>query len=228
MAVDLSDDGQTLHSKLRQILYIFPRHYLHQETALEIQLRDGSSYFLDLTSIRYNDLPPLFGTCDFVKFKKSELSDQWLARELSNFGYLMCLNVMAGRSFDDVTQWPVMPNLADLEDLGKPTPLETNWDADLERHFSESVIPSSLVDRLFMRFEPFTTNHLRARRPDPICSLDGLRQFEWPAELYFQPELFSNVNSLDLPAFSIPESGFAMIYKHQKLLEAPTSILDSG
>jgi hypothetical protein len=27
------------------------------------------------------------------------------------------------------------------------------------------------------------------------------------------------VNSLDLPAFSIPESGFAMVYKHRKLLE---------
>jgi hypothetical protein len=102
-----------------------------------------------------------------VKFKKSELSHQWLARKLSNFGDLMRLNVMAGHSFDDVTQWPVMPNLADREDLGKPTLLDTNWDADLERHFSESVIPSSLVDRFLMMFEPFTTNHLRARRPRP-------------------------------------------------------------
>jgi hypothetical protein len=39
--------------------------------------------------------------------------------------------------------------------------------------------------------------------------------------LYFQPELFSNVNSLDLPAFSIPGSGVSVVYKQRKLLEAP-------
>jgi hypothetical protein len=36
MAMDLPDDGQTLHIKLRQISHVFRRYYFHQATALEI------------------------------------------------------------------------------------------------------------------------------------------------------------------------------------------------
>jgi hypothetical protein len=132
MAMDLLDDDQILHVKLPQIPHVFRRDSFHQATVLEIQLRDGSSYFLHFAPTRSDELAQLFGTCDLVTFKMSELSDQWLARKLSNFDYLMHLNIMAGRSFDDVTHWSVMPNSVDREDFGKPTPLERKWDAAFE------------------------------------------------------------------------------------------------
>jgi hypothetical protein len=37
------------------------------------------------------------------------LTAQWQRKELSNFEYLMWLNVLADRSFNDLTQYPVMP-----------------------------------------------------------------------------------------------------------------------
>jgi hypothetical protein len=37
------------------------------------------------------------------------LTAKWQKKELSNFEYLMCLNILADRSFNDLTQYPVMP-----------------------------------------------------------------------------------------------------------------------
>ena len=41
--------------------------------------------------------------------EKSGIVKKWLGGEISNFEYLMQLNALAGRSFKDVTQYPVFP-----------------------------------------------------------------------------------------------------------------------
>lgn len=41
-------------------------------------------------------------------FKKS-VTQRWVEGEMSNFAYLMYLNTLAGRSFSDLTQYPVFP-----------------------------------------------------------------------------------------------------------------------
>jgi hypothetical protein len=42
-------------------------------------------------------------------FKKSKLTDLWRKRKISNFQYIMALNLIAGRTFNDITQYPVFP-----------------------------------------------------------------------------------------------------------------------
>lgn len=42
-------------------------------------------------------------------FRRSKLTELWRKRKISNFEYLMALNRMAGRSFSDLTQYPVFP-----------------------------------------------------------------------------------------------------------------------
>ncbi|CAC42982.1 Bph1p [Saccharomyces cerevisiae S288C] len=63
-----------------------------------------------------------------------EISKKWVRGEISNFYYLLSINILAGRSFNDLTQYPVFPwviadyesNVLDLEnpktyrDLSKP------------------------------------------------------------------------------------------------------------
>ena len=44
-----------------------------------------------------------------VVFRKSKLTDLWKKRKITNFEYIMALNRMAGRSFNDLTQYPVFP-----------------------------------------------------------------------------------------------------------------------
>lgn len=42
-------------------------------------------------------------------FKRSNMMQKWQRREISNFDYLMYLNTVAGRSYNDLNQYPVFP-----------------------------------------------------------------------------------------------------------------------
>ncbi len=44
-----------------------------------------------------------------MKALRQEYTKNWLAGSMTNFDYLMALNVIAGRSFNDITQYPVFP-----------------------------------------------------------------------------------------------------------------------
>ncbi|XP_063688636.1 lipopolysaccharide-responsive and beige-like anchor protein isoform X2 [Bolinopsis microptera] len=41
--------------------------------------------------------------------RESNIMDKWRSREISNFDYLMFLNTIAGRSYNDLGQYPIMP-----------------------------------------------------------------------------------------------------------------------
>ncbi|CAJ0639828.1 8424_t:CDS:10 [Entrophospora sp. SA101] len=45
----------------------------------------------------------------FANSSLAELTSRWEKREISNFQYLMHLNTIAGRSYNDLTQYPVFP-----------------------------------------------------------------------------------------------------------------------
>ncbi|EDQ86301.1 uncharacterized protein MONBRDRAFT_28472 [Monosiga brevicollis MX1] len=93
---------------------------------------------------------------------RSAITQQWIRGDISNFEYLMHLNTLAGRTFNDLTQYPVMPHVLrdytsarlDLQneevfrDLSKPmgalgeqrlesilrryADLKENWEMELE------------------------------------------------------------------------------------------------
>lgn len=116
---------------------------------------------------------------------KSKLTSKWVERKISNFEYLMSLNTLSGRTYNDLNQYPVFPwiltdysskelNLADpkiYRDLSKPIgALEpTRLEQCLQRYkyFDDPKIPkfhygthySSAGAVLFylMRLEPFTS-----------------------------------------------------------------------
>ncbi|KAH9329817.1 hypothetical protein KI387_001925, partial [Taxus chinensis] len=113
--------------------------------------------------------------------------DVWRRREISNFEYLMTLNTLAGRSYNDLTQYPVFPwiladytsqnldfnNPETYRDLSKPVgALDLKRFQVFEeryRNFFDPDIPSfyygshysSMGSVLYylLRLEPFTTLH---------------------------------------------------------------------
>ncbi|OUC41073.1 putative Beige/BEACH domain protein, partial [Trichinella nativa] len=42
-------------------------------------------------------------------FKHSDMPQKWQRREICNFEYLMFLNTIAGRTYNDLNQYPVFP-----------------------------------------------------------------------------------------------------------------------
>jgi WD40 repeat protein len=110
---------------VRVIRVIHRRRFLMEgQNGLEIYFVDGSSCFFGLESYGEADLvyatlkerkPPCLAkwgkrllTAERL-FAKSKWTEMWVRREISNFEYLMALNVSAGRSYNDAAQYPVFP-----------------------------------------------------------------------------------------------------------------------
>jgi hypothetical protein len=50
--------------------------------------------------------------------KTTGMTNKWVNREISNFDYLMVLNTIAGRSYNDLSQYPIFPWI--LKDYKSP------------------------------------------------------------------------------------------------------------
>lgn len=118
-------------------------------------------------------------------FRNSNMSVRWMNHEVSTFEYLMWLNTIAGRTYNDLTQYPVFPwVIADYEsptldltractfrDLSKPMgaldPSRLKFFIDRYNTFEDSDIPKfmygthysniGVVLYYLIRLEPFTT-----------------------------------------------------------------------
>jgi hypothetical protein len=42
-------------------------------------------------------------------FRSSSMTQKWQRREISNFEYLMYLNTISGRTYNDLNQYPIFP-----------------------------------------------------------------------------------------------------------------------
>uniref|UniRef100_A0A8D0HED5 LPS responsive beige-like anchor protein n=1 Tax=Sphenodon punctatus TaxID=8508 RepID=A0A8D0HED5_SPHPU len=117
--------GKWLFSEMRSI---FSRRYLLQNTALEIFMANRVAVmfnFPDPATVKkvVNCLPRVgigtsFGLPQTRRislasprqiFKASNMTQRWQHREISNFEYLMFLNTIAGRTYNDLNQYPVFP-----------------------------------------------------------------------------------------------------------------------
>ena len=116
------------------------------------------------------------------------MTSRWVAREISNFEYLMFINTIAGRSYQDLNQYPVFPWIltnyesdtidindpSNYRDLSKPIGAlnQQRENSFKERYegWEDSKVPkfhygTHYSTALFslswlMRIEPFTTIYL--------------------------------------------------------------------
>ncbi|XP_063788663.1 neurobeachin-like protein 1 isoform X2 [Pseudophryne corroboree] len=186
---------------LSQVREIHLRRYNLRRSALEIFLIDQTNYFLNFKKEVRNKvysrilslrLPNLYGTRSPQELlKASGLTQKWVNRELSNFDYLIQLNTIAGRTYNDLAQYPVFPwvlqdytseeldlnNLAVFRDLSKPIGVvnERNAAAVRERyenfedpsgkidsfHYGTHYSNAAGVMHYLIRVEPFTTLHIQ-------------------------------------------------------------------
>eukprot|EP00339_Tiarina_fusa_P026282 CAMPEP_0117073598 /NCGR_PEP_ID=MMETSP0472-20121206/51827_1 /TAXON_ID=693140 ORGANISM="Tiarina fusus, Strain LIS" /NCGR_SAMPLE_ID=MMETSP0472 /ASSEMBLY_ACC=CAM_ASM_000603 /LENGTH=570 /DNA_ID=CAMNT_0004798225 /DNA_START=1985 /DNA_END=3699 /DNA_ORIENTATION=+ len=128
-----------------EIRDVFKRRYLLRPVALEIFSTDGRNFLVvfeqkdtlevyrnlsnkvsknnrALEDISGNQLGTLLPVAEETRFgvmrfwKKDTLTQKWVQGQISNFQYLMHINMLAGRSYNDLTQYPVFPwVLADYE-----------------------------------------------------------------------------------------------------------------
>uniref|UniRef100_A0A3Q3QH30 Neurobeachin-like protein 2 n=1 Tax=Monopterus albus TaxID=43700 RepID=A0A3Q3QH30_MONAL len=193
--------GHDFKWPLSQIREVHLRRYNLRRSALEIFLIDQTNYFLNFKKEARNKvysrmllLRPLSlnGTRSPQELlKASGLTQKWVNREISNFDYLMQLNTIAGRTYNDLAQYPVFPwiladytseelDLSDpqvFRDLSKPVAVLNERNAKAVREKYESFEdPTGTIDRFhygthysnaagvmhyLIRVEPFTSLHIQ-------------------------------------------------------------------
>ncbi|XP_037353342.1 lipopolysaccharide-responsive and beige-like anchor protein isoform X2 [Talpa occidentalis] len=198
-----------LHGKwlFTEIRSVFSRRYLLQNTALEIFMANRVAImfnFPDPATVKkvVNYLPRVgigtsFGLPQTRRislasprqlFKASNMTQRWQHREISNFEYLMFLNTIAGRSYNDLNQYPVFPWVitnyeseeldltlpSNFRDLSKPigalNPKRAAFFAERYESWEDDQVPkfhygthystASFVLAWLLRIEPFTTYFL--------------------------------------------------------------------
>ena len=118
---DQEKDRSWLMSSLHQI---FSRRYFLRRSALKLFMIDRSNFFFDFggTEGRRNAYRAIvrarplqlsnvyLATQRPEQFlKRTQLMERWARWKISNFEYLMQFNTLAGRSYNDIAQYPVFP-----------------------------------------------------------------------------------------------------------------------
>ncbi|XP_057195455.1 neurobeachin-like protein 2 isoform X2 [Triplophysa rosa] len=197
---------------LSQLREVHLRRYNLRRSALELFFIDQAHYFINFRKGLRNTVytrilglrPPnlfYFGSRSPQELlKASNLTQRWICREISNFEYLMQLNTIAGRTYNDLSQYPVFPWLLcdytspelDLEDpavfrdLSKPIGVVNPRHAQTVREKYESFEdPTGTIDKFhygthysnaagvmhyMIRTEPFTSLHIQLQSGKFDCA----------------------------------------------------------
>ncbi|KAA3679391.1 uncharacterized protein DEA37_0003748 [Paragonimus westermani] len=187
-----------------EIHAVFTRRYLHRTVALELFVTSRSSIFLAFENTEtlrriVSALPPVgigskYGLARSRAttlasprqlFTQSNMTQRWQRREISNFDYLMYLNTISGRTYNDLNQYPIFPWIianytseelelnepSNYRDLSKPIgALDPNrkayfderyasWEDDSQPpfHYGTHYSTAAFVLSYLLRLEPFTT-----------------------------------------------------------------------
>ncbi|XP_034615649.1 LOW QUALITY PROTEIN: neurobeachin-like protein 2 [Trachemys scripta elegans] len=204
--------GYDFKRPLSQLREVHLRRYNLRRSALEFFFIDQANYFVNFRKKVRNKVyscilglrPPnqiYFGSRSPQELlKASGLTQKWVYREISNFEYLMQLNTIAGRTYNDLSQYPVFPwilqdyvsetlDLSDpdvFRDLSKPIGVANERHAkDVKEKYESFEDPTGMIDKFhygthysnaagvmhyMIRTEPFTTLHIQLQSGRFDCS----------------------------------------------------------
>lgn len=117
-------EGNDRRWRLGRLTEVLGRRYMLRSQALELFFSDSHELFLNFSGgakerdrfhakLRNSCKVPLLRSPKSLNprtvFKRSKLADLWKRRKITNFQYLMEINKIAGRTFNDIMQYPVFP-----------------------------------------------------------------------------------------------------------------------
>ena len=104
---------------ISEITELHPHNIHHRQTGFELFTKEGKNFIFNVyESSILKDIFQLFKilnpkiSCNLNKqeaFKQSGLQSKWINGEITNFEYLMALNTYAGRSLNNLSQYPIFP-----------------------------------------------------------------------------------------------------------------------
>ena len=247
--------------KASSLRYILTRNRIQKPTAIEFFTTEGLSFLLDFAPLSSTQVLNVFRTIrmknlieredsNFAKFiSQSGLVKKWINNEMTNFEFLLRLNMYTGRSYMDAQNGVIFPWVSIFgpdhkrRDFNKPI---TAQDSSRLAHFMQvfdmngyifGTAPSNsmLLAYYFVRLEPYTKLHLsihdghfdvleRMFRSVSAFFTTLLNGDEWKEatpEFFCFPEIFMDLNSNDIGDLNTNfESIFDFVYNNRKTLES--------
>lgn len=175
-----------------EILEILSRRFIHKNSAFEVFLKNGKSCFYNVFTdeaqrkafFLLKQWKNIFVYDEIPMHRINEYTNSWSIGRISTLEYLLALNKYAGRSFNDLSQYPVFPwvikdfssqelNVDDpkiyrdfaystgSQDASKRTQLRQKSliiDEDFGKyHFGQHYSNPGIVLYYLIRLEPYTT-----------------------------------------------------------------------
>ncbi|XP_078072023.1 neurobeachin-like protein 2 isoform X3 [Mustelus asterias] len=195
--------GYDFKRPLSHLRELHLRRYNLRRSALEFFFIDRSNYFVNFKKkvrnkvysrilwARPTNLFDFNSRSPQELLKASGLTQEWVQRKISNFEYLMKLNTIAGRTYNDLSQYPVFPwiicdytseeldlnNPNVFRDLSRPIGVVNDKHAkdvkekyesfedttgDIDKfHYGTHYSNAAGVMHYMIRIEPFTTLHIQ-------------------------------------------------------------------
>ena len=103
--------------EFKDIKEVINRTYFYSWISLEIFMKNGKSYLFNFFNEETNNDMLEFLKCQKIHvvrkipefFKKEDFPKKWKEGKISTFDYLLLLNKMSSRTFNDPGQYPIMP-----------------------------------------------------------------------------------------------------------------------
>ena len=193
-------DKKYVKISMKKIKLILLRRYLMIDSSIEIFCYDFTSFFLNFvdSNQRFKFITKVsslkISNIKLIQRKKQDihgmlvkLTRNWQNGNISNYDYLLKLNLLAGRSFNDLSQYPIFPwvisnytsETIDLEDpsiyrdFSKPVgamvesrikilreKMNESISDDTYYLFGSLYSSSAVVEGYLIRMEPFTSLHI--------------------------------------------------------------------
>ena len=199
--------NKTISIPLNKSTLCLPRRRYQIPNSVEI-FHGNRSYLIDFSpntnAKAMNELEKNTRKVDFKKIK-----EDWCSGNLSNFNYLMSLNLISGRSFHDTLIYPIFPWLffADGE-RNLELPVAGAKSSIIDR----SPLSPASVNKYLGRIHPFDPNGCFSSEKEASDSARSLSTYsELTPEFFFSPDYFRGF--VDHP--------YDFVLRNRKKLESP-------
>lgn len=226
--------------QMKDISCVLVRNRLHRSNSLEIFYQEQKSLLLDFSPLQLSNVLPVFMKYQIRSvqtvsmqnyFPQLSFTKMWVNREMTNFEYLMRLNIFTGRTYHDLSLYPIMPWV--VMDMKSEMLDLTN--SLIFRNFSKSIVDQngfmymtapvnpSYVKYFLGQIPPFDTADNSKFSLGKFESVEktiekivsGMNSVELTPEFFYSPEYFTNI---ELPKWA--KNAYEFVYYNRKALES--------
>ena len=235
MEFDFLEEKKTKIIEFKEIKEVVSHKFIYLWTSSEILMKNGKSYLFNFfTEENNNYVLEMFKNYNIfviknVKeyFDKNECMKKWKDGQLSTYEYLLLLNKLSSRSYNDANQYPVMPwtflnndhtrnfdipmSIQDEESKNRFLKIPYDSQSKENRWHSNHYSSSAYICYYLMRTNPFTDSMIKFQSNSfdvPDRQFFGIKQTlnlcqsnnnnrEPIPELFTIPEVYINLNYND-------------------------------